>query len=207
MGEITTGFRRVLSTPTVYTAFQNLMGARQGWVDFVGEFVRPVPGMKLLDLGCGPGDLLDHLPVTVDYWGVDISETYIRHAQVKFGKRGNFACKLLTHEDLARLPRFDVVVASGVLHHMEDNMAKAYVRLAYAALRSRGGRLVTIDPCWAPNQNPVARFLISRDRGQNVRDAEAYEHLAASSFSTRKITVRHKAWIPYTHCFMECVRE
>ena len=157
-----------------------------------------------MDIGCGPGELLSYLP-EMEYWGFDISETYIEHAKGKFGARGSFSCKLLTAEDLKTMPQFDVVVASGVLHHMDDDVARDLVALSHAALRP-GGRFVTVDPCWTDIQHPVARFLISRDRGRNVRTASGYEQLVSPFYAERRITVRHKAWVPYTHCFMECIR-
>lgn len=182
------------------------MGARRGWKRLVADFVRPIPGLKVLDIGCGPGDLLDYLPPGVEYWGFDISESYVKFAKEKFGCRGRFYCQLLSINDLSLMPKFDIVVASGVLHHMDDLVANEFVSLAHAALR-QGGRLVTLDPCWSDDQSEIARFIISRDRGQNVRDARGYETLVESLFPNRMVTVRHRAWIPYTHCFMECVRE
>jgi len=204
MAQVTRGLYAVLSMPFIYTAFQNLMGAQRGWADFVRDFVKPSIGGRLLDVGCGPGELLSYLP-EMEYWGFDISEAYIEYARGKFGARGNFVCKLLVAEDLATMPRFDVVVASGVLRHMDDDVARDFVALSHAALKP-GGRFVTVDPCWTDHQHPVARFLISRDRGRNVRTAIGYEQLVSPVFRERKITVRHKAWVPYTHCFMECVR-
>jgi len=202
--QVTEGIRSLLSSPIYYSAFQSLMGARQGWKVFINEFVRPEEGISLLDLGCGPADIIDYLP-SVDYWGFDISEYYIKHAAKKYGSRGNFVCRHLTDADLPSLPKFDIVVASGVLHHMDDDVAQSLMRLAHCALKP-GGRLVSVDPCLAEGQNPIARFLIMQDRGRNVRTKISYDQLAATVFQERKITIRHKSWIPYTHCFMECVR-
>lgn len=205
MAQITVGIRALLSSPAVYTAFQSLMGAKKGWVQFVNEFVRPAEGMSLLDVGCGPGDLLDYLP-PVDYWGFDISETYIKYATKKFGAKGRFFCKYLGSDDLSSMPKFDLVVGSGLLHHMDDEVARHFLKLAYEALKP-GGRLVTIDPCWVPKQHPIASFMIARDRGQNVRTESGYDRLAASVFDYRKVTIKNRVWIPYTHCFMECTRK
>jgi SAM-dependent methyltransferase len=180
------------------------MGARQGWKFFINEFVRPEEGMSLLDIGCGPADIVEFLP-SVDYWGFDVSESYIEHAVEKYGSRGNFACKHLTEADLQSLPKFDVVVASGVLHHMDDDVARSLMRLAHSALKP-GGRFVSVDPCLTEEQNPIARILIMQDRGRNVRNEIGYDQLAAPVFQERRTTIRHKSWIPYTHCFMECVR-
>jgi 2-polyprenyl-3-methyl-5-hydroxy-6-metoxy-1,4-benzoquinol methylase len=178
------------------------MGAHDLRKKFIATSVRPFQGMKILDIGCGPADILSYLP-DVDYWGFDISEEYIQHAKKKFGSRGNFHCQLLELSDLSELPAFDIVLALGVLHHLDDSSAAFIMRLASEALKP-GGRLLTIDPCLEPSQNQIARFLIRRDRGQNVRDKVGYQEIAQTAFDAPKVEVRHKAWIPYTHCFMEC---
>lgn len=204
MAQITHGVRAILSHPFIYSSFQSLMGAHKARQSFVADFVKPFPGMKVLDIGCGPADILAYLP-DVDYSGFDISEGYISRARQKFGKRGEFHCKQLQATDLEGLPSFDVVFALGLLHHLDDAVAIGVMQLASKALKP-GGRLLTIDPCLDPLQNPIAGFLVRRDRGQNVRDKAGYETLARAVFGLPRVEVRHKVWVPYTHCFMECTR-
>lgn len=202
MAQVTHGTRAMLSHPLIYSAFQSFMGAHQFRRSFVASYVKPFPGMKILDVGCGPADILAYL-LDVDYWGYDISEAYVAQAITRFGQRGRFNCKQLQFEDLAVLPKFDLVLALGLLHHLDDSVAVGVLHLAYEALK-QGGRLLTIDPCLDPSQNSVARFLVRNDRGQNVRDRCGYEALASKVFSSPRAEVRHRVWIPYTHCFMEC---
>lgn len=205
MPQITHGLRAILSHPLVYGGFQRLMGSHKGRSAFVKSIVKPVPGMTVLDLGCGPGDMLAYLP-EVDYWGFDMSEEYIKYARRKFGTRGRFHCKLLEITDLDGLPKFDVVFALGVLHHLDDDVAGGVARLAHSALKP-GGRFLTFDPCLDPAQHPIARFLVKRDRGQNVRDVSGYETLVNSVFSQTNIEVHHDdLWIPYTICYMVCTK-
>lgn len=204
MSQITRGVRAVLSHPLVYSAFQSLMGAHQARQGYVREFIRPFPGMKVLDIGCGPADILAYLP-GVAYTGFDISPDYIDRARERFGSLGRFECKLLESADLASLAPFDVVLASGVLHHLDDRTADDVISLACQAL-APGGRFLTIDPCLEPGQNPIARFLIRQDRGQNVRERSGYEALARAHFASPAVVVRHTAWIPYTHCYLECCK-
>ena len=178
------------------------MGAHQARKSFVANFVKPFPGMKVLDVGCGPADILAYLP-NVDYWGFDISDDYVNQARKRFGKLGQFQHKQLQLVDLNSLPSFDVVLAIGLIHHLDDAVALEVMQLALKALKP-GGRLLTIDPCLDPSQNPIARFLIGNDRGQNVRDKAGYEVLARAVFESPRVVVHHRAWVPYTHCFMEC---
>lgn len=192
----------MLSNPIVYDTFQRLMGGHVGRVDFSSHMVRAVAGTRVLDIGCGTGDLLAYLPTDVDYHGWDISELYVRSARARFGTRGTFRSGLVTAADIAAAPPFDVVVASGVLHHLDDDQVRELARLARAAVRA-GGRFVSIDPVVAPGQHPVARFLIARDRGQHVRAPGDYLDLVRPSFSAVTGVVRHRRWVPYTHWMME----
>ncbi len=204
MAQITHGVRAILSRPLVYSVLQTVMGAHSARKSFVENYVKPFPGMTVLDIGCGPADILAYLPA-VDYSGFDISEDYIARARKRFGALGQFHCRQLVLGDLENLPSFDVVFAIGLIHHLEDDEAINVMQLALRALKP-GGRLLTIDPCLDPSQNPIARMLIRGDRGQNVRDKAGYETLAKAVFESPRIEVRHRAWIPYTHCFMECQR-
>ena len=202
MGQITNGIRSILSSPIIYDALQNIMGADRFRKKLVSEFIKPFPGCRILDLGCGTAEILQYLPGNIEYWGYDISDDYIEAAKMRYGKRGHFQCGLLGDSDLAALPKFDRVLSLGVLHHLSDDEAKEFLYLSKNAL-DIDGKFISFDPCLAAGQNPIARFLISKDRGQNVRDAEGYLALARGVFKDVKGTLRHKKWIPYTHWFME----
>ena len=200
--QITTGIRSVLSHAAIYSAFQYMMGAKEGWSLLVNNYIRPKNGDVILDIGCGPADILEHLP-NVEYWGFDISEEYINKAKKKYGSKGKFFSRMLSISDIEQMPKFDLVIACGVLHHVDNKTACDLFNLAYIALKP-GGRFVTVDPCFTSDQNPIAGFLISKDRGKHVRDSSGYESLALSTFAKVVVSVKHKIWIPYTHCYMEC---
>ena len=203
MSQITNGVRAIFSSPRIYDGFQKVMGATRIRRELVRDFIRPKLGMRLLDIGCGTAEIVSFLPNEVGYWGYDISPRYIDAARARFSNRGNFYCGLFDSQQVARLPKFDIVIAIGVLHHLNDDEARSLFVLASDAL-DPDGRVVTIDPCFAPDQNPIARFLISQDRGQNVRSAEEYRALPHSKFGRIDGQVRHRNWIPYTHWVMEC---
>jgi cyclopropane fatty-acyl-phospholipid synthase-like methyltransferase len=203
MAQVTSGVRAILSHPVVYEAFQRFMGAKRGREWIVRDLIRPFPGMRILDLGCGPAEILDSLPQDVAYTGYDMSAEYIAAAKAKFGARGTFHCRLLEQAEVATLDPFDLVMGIGVLHHLDDGTARQFMTLAQAGLKP-GGRVLTLDACYAPKQNPIARFIISRDRGQHVRSAAGYRALAEGIFTGITGAVTHRVWIPYTHWSMEC---
>ena len=203
VAQITTGIRSVLSHPRIYDLFQNIMGARSRRREFSTNFIRACPGNRLLDVGCGTAQILDYLPEGVDYWGYDINPEYIATAQAKFDGKQRFACRLIEESEIAGMPPFDIVLAIGLLHHLDDETARNILRLSKLALKP-AGRFVSIDPVFTVGQNHMARFLIRADRGQNVRTAEGYSALVRHEFHLVKGIVRHRIWIPYTHFLMEC---
>lgn len=205
MSQITSGVRAIFSSARIYDAFQNLLGASHIRRELVREFMRPVPGMRVLDIGCGTGEIIDFLPESVEYFGYDISPRYIDSAKRRFGKRAHFHCGIFDAQQANRLQPFDLVIALGVLHHISDIEACNLFKLAKGTLKPTG-RVVTIDPCFVKDQNPFAHFLISHDRGQNVRTAEAYCALPGLNFGKIDGKLRHRSRIPYTEWVMECRR-
>ncbi len=204
MAQITTGIRSVLSMPRVYDIFQDLMGAKKVRLELVSKYIRPISGLRILDIGCGTARILDFFP-DVTYYGFDVSQTYIDEAIKRYGIRGNFNCGLLEQTKVDGLEPFDIVIATGLIHHLNDEQAQKLMQLAWSALKN-GGRFITNDPCYTENQNVISRFLVSRDRGQNVRKANEYSLLANSVFKTTSVNVRHWRFIPYTRCTMECTK-
>ncbi|MCB4364624.1 methyltransferase domain-containing protein [Hydrogenophaga taeniospiralis] len=203
MGQITSGVRAILSSPIIYNSLQRMMGAHKSRQELVDKFICPASGSRILDIGSGTSEILQHLPANIEYWGFDISLEYVSAAKKKYGARGHFHCGLLSESLLADLPKFDRVLALGVLHHLDDGQAREVFSLAHKALEDNG-RMIAIDPCLADDQSAIARYLISKDRGQNVRDAEAYATLANGSFPRVHGEIHHRRWIPYTHWIMEC---
>lgn len=202
--QITAGIRSILGRPVVYDLFQAMMGADRARRELVMQYIRPVVGMRLLDIGCGTARILDYLP-PLTYHGFDLSQEYIDEAMMRYSERGVFRCAMVEGATLQDEPSYDLVLAIGVLHHLDDEAAVQLLGLAKSALKD-SGRLVTIDPCLDNNQNPIARFFVSKDRGQNVRSAAQYRELGGNVFEQVTGEVKHRTWIPYTHWIMECAK-
>jgi SAM-dependent methyltransferase len=133
----------------------------------------------------------------VFYVGVDISHEYIQAARAKFGDRGIFVCASADKVDLSPFAPFDIAMAFGVLHHLDDATVSEMVRLASRAMR-RGGRLVTIDPCPVAGQPRLARLLIAHDRGPYVRTAQALRDLLSPHGEVEAEIVSDMLRVPYS---------
>lgn len=193
------GLFRVLGASAVYQAFQDALGA-DAFRRRLATWIDAAPGQRVLDIGCGPAQILEHLPAGIDYHGFDDNADYIAAARARWGERGHFWQARVENETIAELGRFDRVIAIGVLHHLDDAAAAALITLAARAL-APDGMLLTYDPCWAAGQGVIARALIARDRGQDVRDAHGYARLARVGFAeVEPEIIRGHLRVPYTAC-------
>ena len=203
MAQINEGIRSVLGLPLVYKLFKLAIGRPTRYRAFIDEHVHAKAGDRVLDIGCGTADILELLP-DVDYTGFDVSPEYIASARRRYGERGNFRCERLDASTSCERGQYDIVLALGVLHHLEDDEAVKLCTLAREALRP-GGRFVSIDGCFVDGQSPVARYLLRRDRGRNVRTEDGYRQLAQPVFPSVTSLVRHDLLrVPYTLVTMTC---
>ncbi len=171
--------RKLLGNVRLYIALQKGVGADRVRYRCLQE-AELKPGEHVLDVGCGPAYYFDRLP-EVDYHGFDTSARYIDYARRRFGDRGAFHCEILTEEHLGRLPRFDAVLLFGLLHHLSDADSAALLDVSARAL-APGGRVISVDPCRYEGQGRVSRWMSDNDRGEYVREPQAFEKLARASF-------------------------
>jgi SAM-dependent methyltransferase len=196
--EARTFTKSALSLPSIFDFSQWLVGASRCHQRFLETFAKPASGERVVDLGCGTGATLNHLPAGVSYVGIDINPGYIRAARDRFGNRGHFICSDLATADLSAFPPFDLAVSVGVFHHLNDGEVQAVLELVRRIVRP-GGRLVTLDPCYVPGQSRIARFLKDHDRGRHIRDVESYRELFSGNDSFETVVLSDMLRVPYTH--------
>lgn len=205
MGEHNRGLKRLLSFPLVYDGFSRMLGVAAAHRELARRYIRARTDDRILDIGCGTAAITRYLQ-GVEYFGFDIHPGYIAVARKRLGRRCHVWCASVDTARHQSVPTCDIVLAVGVLHHLDDDEADKLFDLARHVLRP-GGRLVTLDCCYTESQSRTARFVISNDRGRSVGDVSFYRSRAARAFTDIRTAVRTDLLrIPYTHLVMECVQ-
>jgi SAM-dependent methyltransferase len=207
MSQVTSGLRAVLSNARVYDFVQNALGVRKYRREIVRAHLHPGQApLHILDVGCGTAEILAQLPECT-YVGVDMSAEYIEAAQHRYAGRGTFLCTSVADAAFRSWDgQFHVALMLGLLHHLEDDEVLSLFRNVGPSLAA-GGVVVTVDPTLAPETHALGRWLVSRDRGRNVRSPSGYEALARRAFHEVSLTLRHDLLrVPYSHAILECSR-
>lgn len=190
--------KNLLAYPALYQFYQEAGGFFGARVTAIRDYLAIGAGTRIIDIGCGPGHIVRHLPDRVHYVGLDIDEASIAYARRHFGDRGRFEVRLFNAEAAAELGPADLIMMNGVLHHIGDEDLLQTLRHVHDALKP-GGKLFTLDGCYAPRQSRIARWLLDNDRGEHVRDANGYGALLKEVFDKVDLHIREDcSRLPYT---------
>ena len=191
----------MIGIPSIYKALMFSLGADRAITRYVNEMLQPEPGMKMLDVGCGPANVLAYLPA-LDYTGIDLNEKHIAFARERFGDRGRFLVGNVAENLKQDEYKFDLINASGLLHHLSDNEAISLFE-SLKRLLKQDGRIVTFDNVWLPAQRSVAKLINRMDSGLNIRTQEAYVGLLRGTGLYVQVRIFHDLLrIPYDHIVM-----
>lgn len=193
----------ILAHPALYLAYQGLVGGIRARRLCMERVVKPAPSLAVLDIGCGPGYGIRYFDKP-DYYGYDVSAQYIQWAQARYGDQGKFFAREFEEAELSRVPKMDVVMMMGLLHHLDDRESTALLDLVRRALKP-GGVVVTLDGCYVPGLSRVAKWFLDGDRGKFIRDEAGYRRVAATVFNKVECTIAEDYFrIPYSLAILRC---
>ena len=137
------------------------------------EILKPRGVEKVLDFGCGIGYHSTEFSNS-EYLRIEPIQGCVDKANQMF-KTSKNSFILGDHTALKSIPNssFDLIIAMGVLHHLNNSILDEFVRESYRILKS-GGRLTTFDPAYHKNQSLISKWVVSRDRGKWVRNVDDY---------------------------------
>jgi ubiquinone/menaquinone biosynthesis C-methylase UbiE len=113
------------------------------------------------------------------------------------------------HHTLNSMPdsSYDLIIAIGVLHHINDLILEEFLKESYRLLRP-GGRLTTFDPVLHNSQSKLSRWVVKRDRGEWVRGETGYIRPIQQIFNTKPISKIYSNLlkIPYDHIAIDTTK-
>lgn len=172
--------RSLLQYQPIFSLFQKLIAADRIKLLLV-QNTKLKPGFKVLDVGCGFGNLLEFLPKNISYVGIDISQNYINYAKKRYNSRGRFICADVT-ELVLKEEKFDVIFINSVFHHLSDGEVKKLLKSLQIFVKKETV-VVSADNVYLKNQSFLSRFITSSDRGKHIRNKEGYLGLTKKYFS------------------------
>jgi len=197
--------RRLLESPSLYELSQRFWYKPNRQEEYVTTYAKARPGETVLDIGCGSGAIAQYFRDVV-YHGFDANVAYVEYANRKYGRHARFTHGVIGDHVTVAEQSYDLVMANGILHHLDDREVLHLLRLSHGALKP-GGRFVTRDGCFDQEQGAVARLLLKRDRGRHVRTPEGYQALIDQVFPDSRATIRRDMLrLPYSLIIFQCTK-
>jgi len=175
---------KILGVPFIYNVIRPFV---VGGID-MGPVLSPLnvrDSDVVVDVGCGTGVALEHLPAFRRYVGFDSDAralaAALRRKETRVRTRGaedvEFRNSTVDAAAIAELAP-DVVILAGLLHHLDDGTCESLLRTLQRSPKLRA--VVTLDVTFLPERF-FNNLLTILDRGQYPRHPAAYNWLAERS--------------------------
>lgn len=159
------------------------------------------PGDVVLDLGCGPGNLLAQvakLNPRTEFIGLDLSDSMLNIANIKM-KQQNISNIELRVADMTQLSEFgngsiDVIISSMAIHHLPDLTALDTTFAEIARILRADGAVYLNDFGRLKDKKSVDYFVSRAAEGEEpilIQDYVQSLHAAFSKSEFEEVVARH----------------
>jgi SAM-dependent methyltransferase len=208
MKEIRSGLFKVLEIHWVYDLFQDFVGANKWRSNWINEQINPFlrPDSMVLDVGCGTGEIILYLNPVKKYLGVDRNAGYIKKALNRLNNKNIFFKCLDLNDNKCKVElngEWDAILMVGLLHHMSDEEGENLIKVL-TELMNINTTLFILEPIYTNRQSKLSRYIVSKDRGRNVRELSGYLRLLQDFSEIKHEIDLHPIRIPYAGVMFQC---
>lgn len=180
---------KILDIPAFYNLIQILLS-----MDFprvAKKQIEKYPHKTIFEIGCGTGKFAKYINPK-KYLGIDISESYIKHAKKNFETK-SIKFMVLNAMKIPKLKdSFDLVIMINVTHHLTNRQIEHILERLITNISFK--RLLIFDG--KPDIGILGKILEYLDPGNNFREVGQLTHLVSKYLKIEKAeTVRKPYWI------------
>jgi ubiquinone/menaquinone biosynthesis C-methylase UbiE len=158
-----------------YDIFTSLIGLGENSRNsrMVVEMANIKPGDKVLDVGCGSGNLTLTTGRTASAYGIDASLEMIEEARKKAKRSGSTTVFDIGLVEKIAFPyaTFDVVISRLVIHHLPDDLKAQGFAEIFRVLKP-GGHFFIAD--FNPPTNPILAHVTSALVGETMMQSDVW---------------------------------
>ncbi len=156
---------------------------------------------KILDLGCGNGDLTVRLSKYGETTAIDLSDEAIRIAKKRY-PHINFICASIFDVPIEE-NSYDLIVSSEVIEHLTRDEQGKYVKLMHQSLAEGGYLILTtpnkkvVDALGRKGDQPIENWLAIDELRQLLSDYFKILRVYTTYFEPIRYRIRNHYWLYY----------
>jgi len=163
--------KRILRIPQVYEFYINLIGGKKFFKNYADNFLAIKENQSVLELGCGPGNIIHFLPQKINYIGLDLNNDCINYCKKLFPSF-DFLIKDIA-SDFEFNQKFDVIFSEGVMACLSDEQIENMLKNIYKHSK-KDSRIVLSDMNFCSKNSKIQNFFLKRERGKNLRSTQDF---------------------------------
>lgn len=140
-------YEKVAKFDSTLVENMSILSSMDNYYEWLGSILRKNSGNRILDVGCGNGNLTSVFVDKEFVMGLDPSKDYIKQVDERFKGRKNFHSILLDMTDRKRALalkkyKFDTIITMNTYEHIKDDQAA--FNIAHEVLEDNGTFLIIV---------------------------------------------------------------